>query len=55
MKYNENYIKNGQSINGCGMAFCSIPGQIIWKLGLIFVFDSNHSQIQYSIVGNNDD
>jgi hypothetical protein len=43
MKYNENYIKNGHYINGCGVAFGSIPAQIVSKSGLIFVFDSIHS------------
>jgi hypothetical protein len=55
MKYNENYIKNGHYINGGGVAFGSIPAQIVSKSGLIFVFDSIHSQFQYSIVGNNND
>ena len=39
MKYNENYIKNGHYINGCGVAFGSISAQIVSKSGLIFVFD----------------
>ena len=55
MIFRHNYTKNGQFINGLRKYFCSISTQIVSRLGLIFVFDFIHYQLQYSIVGINHD